>query len=114
MMARGSTKVLTRKGGAGIGADGRPTKQVRSSALRKFLTPNQERVAQMEAANARRRHERKDTDIGRIIIIVMCVDVEDRPSERHNAVAQTKNWCCLDFWDGDHSGSVFLTTTSDA
>ena len=85
-MAQGSTKVLARKGGDDIGADGRPTKQARSSVLRKLLMSNREKRVQSKAADARRREGRKETEIGRNIIIVVCVDVEDRPSKRHTVI----------------------------
>ena len=46
-----------------------------------------------------RRKERKGTHIGCSILAAVCIDVEDRPSDRHNAVAQTTNGCCINVSD---------------
>ena len=50
----------------------------------------------MEAADEMRQKERITTEDGREIIIAMNVDVEDKPSNRHNAVVQTTQGCCYD------------------
>ena len=98
-MAWGATNKIVRKGGEDKGADGRPSKQARTSALQQVLKSNRERIEEEETANAARRKERKGTETGCSILTAVCIDVEDRPSDRHNAVAQTTNGCCIDVSD---------------
>ena len=95
-MARRSTKVAAHKWSGNAGADGRPTKKAKAKGLRDMMTSDQDRVTQMGAANERRREERKETENYRRIIVALCVDVEDKPPDRHNAVTQTTNGFCSD------------------
>ena len=98
-MARGTTQQIVRKGGEDRGADGRPSKQARTSALQQVLKTNREKIEEEETANAARREEKKRTEIGCSILAAVCIDVEDRPSDRHNAVVQTTYGCCIVLYD---------------
>ena len=60
-MARGTTQKTVRNGGEDKGADGRPSKQARTSALQQVLKTNRERIEEEETANAARREEREKT-----------------------------------------------------
>ena len=98
-MARTAANKIVREGGEDRGADGRPSKQARISVLQEVVRTNREKIEEEETANATRRAVRKSVERGISILVTVCIDVEDRPSDRHNAVAQTTNGCCMDLYE---------------